>query len=79
MNHDYESLKADVKSWYPDRNFTDDELNEMTDRLIEFFAIGAEAMQLLSVTETSFQNAPKHPENSRSVKNSRLQVQPKGV
>lgn len=51
MKHDYEILKSELKSWYPDEELSDTELNEMADRLIKFFAIGAKALI----------NAKKHP------------------
>jgi len=50
MSKDYEDLKAEIASWYPGETFTNDELNGMADRLIEFFAVGA---QLVSSPETS--------------------------
>lgn len=39
--NDFEKLKTEIKTWYPDETFTDAELNEMTNKLIKFFAIGA--------------------------------------
>jgi hypothetical protein len=42
---DYEKLRLEIQSWYPDEQFTDSQLSEMTDRLIKFFAIGAKVAQ----------------------------------
>lgn len=42
MNDTYDLLKNELRVYYPD--VTDDELNEMTDKLIEAFTIGAKAI-----------------------------------
>ena len=44
MAFDNTNLKAIIQSWYPDQVFTDTELNEMSDRLIKFFALGSEIL-----------------------------------
>ena len=45
MVQDNISLSEYLKSLYPEQNLTEAEINEMKDRLIKFFAIGAVAMQ----------------------------------
>ena len=42
MTDTYNQLKEELRVNYPD--VTDIELNEMTDRLIKFFTIGAQAL-----------------------------------
>ena len=42
MTDTYNLLKDELKVYYPD--VTDAELNEMTDRLIDFFVVGAKAL-----------------------------------
>ena len=37
----FETLRQEIQSWYPDYQFTDVELNEATQDLIKFFAEGA--------------------------------------
>ena len=37
----FEILRQEIQSWYPDYTFTDNELNESVQDLIKFFAIGA--------------------------------------
>lgn len=37
----FEILKQEIQSWYPDYEFTDKELNNAVKDLIKFFAIGA--------------------------------------
>ena len=37
----FEILRQEIQSWYPDYQFTDVELNEATQDLIKFFAEGA--------------------------------------
>ena len=44
MAFDNTNLKAIIQSWYPDQVFTDTELNEMSNNLIKFFAIGSEIL-----------------------------------
>jgi hypothetical protein len=75
MTKDYELLKADIQALYPDQEFTDAELNEMTDRLIKFFATGAKAMQeskrrerLLKLHEER-KNPPTDTPNTKEPKN----------
>ena len=51
MTNSKESLTQELSVLYPD--ITDDELNEMTDRLIEFFVIGAKAIYEAEKAETS--------------------------
>ena len=41
MTHEHENLKTEIKSWYPDVEMTDYELDEAAHRLIKFFTIGA--------------------------------------
>lgn len=36
----FETLRQEIQSWYPDYQFTDVELNEATQDLIKFFAEG---------------------------------------
>ena len=38
---DFEILRQEIQSWYPDYQFTDNELNDATRDLIKFFAEGA--------------------------------------
>ena len=40
MNN-FEILKQEIQSWYPDYEFTEDELNSAVRDLINFFATGA--------------------------------------
>ncbi|GHU01855.1 hypothetical protein FACS1894186_5390 [Alphaproteobacteria bacterium] len=61
MTNDYAALREDIKALYPDEQFTDAELNEMADRLIQFFAIGVKAIQ--------------EAKNSQKSENNRLQTQ----
>ncbi|MFV0626858.1 MAG: hypothetical protein ACK5N8_05885 [Alphaproteobacteria bacterium] len=44
MTSNFENIKADIKALYPEEDFTDAELNDMTTRLIKFFTIGAKAV-----------------------------------
>ena len=37
----FEILRQEIQSWYPDYTFTDNELNDSVRNLIRFFAIGA--------------------------------------
>lgn len=37
----FEILKQEIQSWYPDYTFTDTELTEATYDLIKYFQIGA--------------------------------------
>lgn len=37
----FEILRQEIQSWYPDYTFTDKELNESVQNLIRFFSIGA--------------------------------------
>lgn len=41
MSNDFENLKKDIQALYPGESFTDFELNQMAERLIKFFTIGA--------------------------------------
>lgn len=45
MNTHKESLQADIQALYPDQKFTENELNDMADRLIKFFAVGAKSLK----------------------------------
>lgn len=42
MKNAFNELKEELRAWYPD--ITDIELNEATNRLIEFFSISAKAV-----------------------------------
>jgi len=59
MSKHYEDLKADIKSWYPGQSFTDKELNEMTDKLIEFFALGVEFLCQHELSMSKVENDSK--------------------
>ena len=45
MSKDFEALKADIRAMYPGQDLTDAELDAMAERLIRFFAIGAQAVR----------------------------------
>lgn len=44
MTNDYENLRKHIKSLYLEQDLTDTELNDMADRLIKLFSIGAKAV-----------------------------------
>lgn len=60
----FEILKQEIQSWYPDYEFTDDELNVATNNLIEFFAKGALAQYEAKNENNSLQT----PENKVELK-----------
>ena len=45
MTNIFEQLKDEVKHLYSDKEITESELNEMTENLINFFAIGVQIFQ----------------------------------
>lgn len=51
MKNTYNQLKDELSVLYP--GVTDDELNEMTDNLIKFFTLSAEAVLETRKAETS--------------------------
>lgn len=55
----FEILRQEIQSWYPDYNFTDDELDAVTRDLIKFFALGAMAAY-------EAKNENKGPQNTKN-------------
>jgi len=51
MAFDNTILKEQIRGLYPGQGFTDAELSVMSDKLIKFFAIGAQSLQKLKKTE----------------------------
>ena len=44
MKNDYQDLETYIRSLYPDQEFTDTELAEMADRVVQFFTLGAKVV-----------------------------------
>ena len=40
MSKAMDNIKEELKTLYPDENLTDEELNKMAERLVQFFELG---------------------------------------
>lgn len=78
MTNNYEKLKDEIATWYPEQGFTDVELNNIANRLIEFCAIGAKILQQIKNPikdlSTSFPNTQKAKNRLKSPKNKTFDI-----